>query len=261
MRILNFGRLDVHQPSLFLHDKCESPSGIVISDTDCCAVRPGFESRRAMDVCKCIVSLWHEDTLNSHRVASPLLRSVVGVEKWESPDSPRVFFLKIGVEQTLSILSLEWWQWLTTCVHIALSWVSIWHRQTGGISNNNMINSIIRIRSPNCHNAGCEFASSIITWSLHSMMQQSGKERCIAAQVVSSYIKVRFQLQSNKLEQALPQHLLECLGLDWEDIHNNPLLESDLLKVNGFTDLWSDEVRSDGRLATTQENIMIILII
>ncbi|GFU97401.1 RNase H domain-containing protein [Trichonephila clavipes] len=37
-----------------------------------------------------------------------------------------------------------------------------------------------------------------------------------------------------QLEQASPQHVLDCLGLDWEDILHNPLLVSDFIRVNGF---------------------------
>ncbi|GFU01127.1 uncharacterized protein TNCV_2834941 [Trichonephila clavipes] len=39
-----------------------------------------------MDVCKCIVPLWHGSTLNSRRAASPLVRLVQEEEKWEAPD-------------------------------------------------------------------------------------------------------------------------------------------------------------------------------
>ncbi|GFV61208.1 hypothetical protein TNCV_500001 [Trichonephila clavipes] len=46
--------------------------GIVVSDDDCCAVRPWLESRRSMDVCKCVVPLRHWGTLNSRLAASPL---------------------------------------------------------------------------------------------------------------------------------------------------------------------------------------------
>ena len=38
-------------------------------------------------------------------------------------------------------------------------------------------------------------------------------------------------------EQASPQHILDCLGLDWEDIYNCPLLVSYLNNVNGFIDI------------------------
>ncbi|GFV39771.1 hypothetical protein TNCV_4320691 [Trichonephila clavipes] len=62
------------------------PSGTVVSDADCGAVGHGFESRRRMDVCKCIMPLWHGGTLNSRRAASPLVRSVE--ERWEAPELP-----------------------------------------------------------------------------------------------------------------------------------------------------------------------------
>ncbi|GFV34753.1 transposable element Tcb2 transposase [Trichonephila clavipes] len=42
----------------------------------------GSNPREGMDVCKCIVPLRNGDTLNSHRVASPLVRFVK--ERWEA---------------------------------------------------------------------------------------------------------------------------------------------------------------------------------
>ncbi|GFX85301.1 uncharacterized protein TNCV_2675761 [Trichonephila clavipes] len=62
----------------------------VVSDADCCAVRPGFESRRH-DVCKCIVPSGHGVILNSRRAASPLVRLVEGEERWEALTLPRMF--------------------------------------------------------------------------------------------------------------------------------------------------------------------------
>ncbi|GFV10378.1 hypothetical protein TNCV_1951511 [Trichonephila clavipes] len=50
-----------------------------------------------MDVCKCIVPLRHGGTSNSRRAASPLVRFVEGEERWEDPDHPRGFSLKIGL--------------------------------------------------------------------------------------------------------------------------------------------------------------------
>ncbi|GFT36134.1 uncharacterized protein TNCV_3778471 [Trichonephila clavipes] len=38
-----------------------------------------------MDVCECIVPLWHE-TLNNRRATSPLVRFVKRKERWEIPD-------------------------------------------------------------------------------------------------------------------------------------------------------------------------------
>ncbi|GFX90019.1 uncharacterized protein TNCV_887171 [Trichonephila clavipes] len=58
-----------------------------------------------MDVCKCIVPLRHEGTLNSRRAASPLVWLGKRVERWESPDHPQVSSLKIGVETSQIILS------------------------------------------------------------------------------------------------------------------------------------------------------------
>ncbi|GFX88302.1 uncharacterized protein TNCV_1705231 [Trichonephila clavipes] len=39
-----------------------------------------------MDVCKCLVSLLHGDSLNSRRDASHLLRLVEGKERWGASD-------------------------------------------------------------------------------------------------------------------------------------------------------------------------------
>ncbi|GFX81104.1 uncharacterized protein TNCV_1910971 [Trichonephila clavipes] len=50
----------------------------------------------------------HWSTLHSHRAASPLVRLVEGEERWEAPDHPRVFSLKIGVKASLFVLSPVW---------------------------------------------------------------------------------------------------------------------------------------------------------
>ncbi|GFY35593.1 uncharacterized protein TNCV_196931 [Trichonephila clavipes] len=42
-----------------------------------------------MDVCECKVPSWHEGTLNSHRVASLLVKLVEGEERWKAPDHPQ----------------------------------------------------------------------------------------------------------------------------------------------------------------------------
>ncbi|GFX03744.1 hypothetical protein TNCV_2113161 [Trichonephila clavipes] len=43
-----------------------------------------------MDVCKCILPSRHGGTLNSRQAASPLMRLVAGVKRWEAPDPPPV---------------------------------------------------------------------------------------------------------------------------------------------------------------------------
>ncbi|GFV24029.1 hypothetical protein TNCV_235981 [Trichonephila clavipes] len=65
----------------------------------------GSNSRESMDVCKCIVPLWHGDTLHSHRAASSLMRLVEGEESWEASEHLRMFSLKIGVEPSQIVLS------------------------------------------------------------------------------------------------------------------------------------------------------------
>ncbi|GFV43926.1 hypothetical protein TNCV_1669411 [Trichonephila clavipes] len=62
----------------------------------------GSNSREDMDVCKCIVTSWQGGTLIA---ASPLVRFVEGEERWEAPDNPEVFSLKIGVETSEIVLS------------------------------------------------------------------------------------------------------------------------------------------------------------
>ncbi|GFW45466.1 uncharacterized protein TNCV_3244061 [Trichonephila clavipes] len=61
-----------------------------------------------MDVCKYIVPLRHGGTLNSRQAASPLVWLMEGVERWEAPNHPQVYSLKIGVETSQIILSPVW---------------------------------------------------------------------------------------------------------------------------------------------------------
>ncbi|GFT28619.1 uncharacterized protein TNCV_4832091 [Trichonephila clavipes] len=65
--------------SLILKDEMK-----MVSDTDCDAV-----AGEDMDVCKCIVPLWHGGTLNSRRAASPLVWLMEGEERWKAPDHPQ----------------------------------------------------------------------------------------------------------------------------------------------------------------------------
>ncbi|GFW52908.1 uncharacterized protein TNCV_2394871 [Trichonephila clavipes] len=60
-----------------------------------------------MDVCKCIVPSRHGGTINSRQAASPLVGLVEGEERWEAPDHPQVSSLKIGVETSQIVLSLD----------------------------------------------------------------------------------------------------------------------------------------------------------
>ncbi|GFW20316.1 uncharacterized protein TNCV_3457541 [Trichonephila clavipes] len=46
----------------------------------------GSNPGEGVSVCKCIVPVRHEDTPNSRRAASFLLRLVEGEERWEAPD-------------------------------------------------------------------------------------------------------------------------------------------------------------------------------
>ncbi|GFX82149.1 hypothetical protein TNCV_4398081 [Trichonephila clavipes] len=71
-----------------------------------------------MDVCKCIVSLWHGGTLNSRLTASAL----VSGRGREDLANCRMFSLKIGVEPSQNLLSSVWCSKLrlTKGVHLAL---------------------------------------------------------------------------------------------------------------------------------------------
>ncbi|GFV13120.1 uncharacterized protein TNCV_4070601 [Trichonephila clavipes] len=68
--------------------------------------RLGSNSGEDMVVCKCIVPMRHGGTLNSRRVASPLVWLVDGVERWEAPDHPQVFSLKLGWKRAKSYCHL-----------------------------------------------------------------------------------------------------------------------------------------------------------
>ncbi|GFT17503.1 hypothetical protein TNCV_4807461 [Trichonephila clavipes] len=55
--------------------------GIVVSDAECCVpYNLGSNPGEGMDVCKCIVPVWHGGTQNIHRDESLLESSVVEVE-------------------------------------------------------------------------------------------------------------------------------------------------------------------------------------
>ncbi|GFX62855.1 hypothetical protein TNCV_3351811 [Trichonephila clavipes] len=62
-----------------------------------------------MEVCKCILPLRHQGTLNSRRGASRPLRLVKAKERLERPfTTPRVFTLKVEEETSEILLSLAW---------------------------------------------------------------------------------------------------------------------------------------------------------
>ncbi|GFT86458.1 hypothetical protein TNCV_3259551 [Trichonephila clavipes] len=77
---LIFTRTPKHQQPLSCY------TGIVVSDTDNYAVGPRFESGEGMDIRQYKGPLRHENTLNSRRAASPLMRLVEEEERWEAPD-------------------------------------------------------------------------------------------------------------------------------------------------------------------------------
>ncbi|GFV90051.1 uncharacterized protein TNCV_73321 [Trichonephila clavipes] len=62
-----------------------------------------------MDVCKCILSSWHEGTLNSRRVSSPLVRLVEGEERCEAPNHCQGVLPQncAGTEQNSTITCME----------------------------------------------------------------------------------------------------------------------------------------------------------
>ncbi|GFV37694.1 uncharacterized protein TNCV_2708091 [Trichonephila clavipes] len=77
----------------------------------------GLNPGEGMDVCKCIVPLRHGSTLNSCRVASPLLWLVEGKGELASPDDPQSALPQNwGVTEppvTFVVLKAT----VTTCVH------------------------------------------------------------------------------------------------------------------------------------------------
>ncbi|GFV89366.1 hypothetical protein TNCV_4151861 [Trichonephila clavipes] len=68
-------------------------------------VGQGLNPGESMDVCKCIVPLWHWGTLNSHRYTSPLVRLMEGEERWEAFNHHWMFSLKIELEPSQIVLS------------------------------------------------------------------------------------------------------------------------------------------------------------
>ncbi|GFY25363.1 hypothetical protein TNCV_2484831 [Trichonephila clavipes] len=73
-----------------------------------------------MDICKCILPLWHGGTLRSRRAASLHVR--LTEERWELPNQPFwLLSLGIGVESSQITLSSVWCSKLriTTGLHLA----------------------------------------------------------------------------------------------------------------------------------------------
>ncbi|GFS50294.1 uncharacterized protein TNCV_1638091 [Trichonephila clavipes] len=85
-----------------------SPKNIWLVTLTAVALGLSPNTGEGMDICKGIVLLWHKGTLNRCRAASPLMRLVEGKERWEAPDHPRVFSLKIGMEPSQIVLPLAW---------------------------------------------------------------------------------------------------------------------------------------------------------
>ncbi|GFV39544.1 hypothetical protein TNCV_1367851 [Trichonephila clavipes] len=75
------------------HDEFRGPR------SDCVRQGTGSNSGESMDVCKCIVPLWHGGTLSTHRAASSLMRLVEGEEIWEASDHPGCSPSKLGWNQ------------------------------------------------------------------------------------------------------------------------------------------------------------------
>ncbi|GBM52129.1 hypothetical protein AVEN_189318-1 [Araneus ventricosus] len=63
------------------------------------------------------------------------------------------------------------------------------------------------------------------------------------SRLAGGHLKCLTYSEGNKIcpkcqqHQASPKHILDCLGLDWEEIYSSPLLVIDFIKVNGFLDL------------------------
>ncbi|GFY02581.1 hypothetical protein TNCV_3504611 [Trichonephila clavipes] len=60
-----------------------------------------------MDVCKCIVPLRHEDTLNSRLAAIPLVWLVEEEERWEALGHPQGFLPGDGQNRTVTFMVLK----------------------------------------------------------------------------------------------------------------------------------------------------------
>ncbi|GFX03718.1 hypothetical protein TNCV_2112901 [Trichonephila clavipes] len=76
------------------------PSGIMVSDADCCAVGPEFGSRRRHGCSKMYSASRQRGTLNRRRARSPLVRLVKREEKRETLNTRRMYYLKIEVKQS-----------------------------------------------------------------------------------------------------------------------------------------------------------------
>ncbi|GFV46531.1 uncharacterized protein TNCV_3234181 [Trichonephila clavipes] len=84
------------------------PTGLWLATLTAMPWGLGSNPGEDMDVCKCIVPLWHGGTLNSRRAASPLVWLVEGEERWEAPDHPHGFLpLNWGGTEQI-VLSPAW---------------------------------------------------------------------------------------------------------------------------------------------------------
>ncbi|GFW93379.1 uncharacterized protein TNCV_2604971 [Trichonephila clavipes] len=96
-----------------------------------------------MDVCNCIVPSLHGGTINSHPVASPLVRMVEGVQRWEVPHPPGVLPQNWGGnELNRSVTGIVLKATANDRRHLALCHDEIRGPRSGlcrssGISNNN----------------------------------------------------------------------------------------------------------------------------
>ncbi|GBM57189.1 hypothetical protein AVEN_197661-1 [Araneus ventricosus] len=75
------------------------------------------------------------------------------------------------------------------------------------------------------------------------------------SRLASGHLKCLIYSEGNKIyplcpkcqqHQASPKHILDCLGLDREEIYSSPLLVIDFIKVNGFLDLVSLRLTPNG---------------
>ncbi|GFY42184.1 hypothetical protein TNIN_464091 [Trichonephila inaurata madagascariensis] len=72
--------------------------------------------------------------------------------------------------------------------------------------------------------------------ALHESQKRNNEQQIFPPRVKNSPLEAirGFPIFEYPGGTALPQHMLDCLELYWEDIHDSLLLVSDFVKVKGF---------------------------
>ncbi|GFV72627.1 uncharacterized protein TNCV_2602341 [Trichonephila clavipes] len=88
--------------------KTFGPTDLTSTYSVCTRKGLGSNPREDMDVYKCILPSQHGGTINNHEVASPLVRSVEGEERWEASDDLLGFFPQNwgGAEQNSIVICM-----------------------------------------------------------------------------------------------------------------------------------------------------------